>query len=211
MTKNILYLGSQSKARQKLLDLAKISYQIIEHSSDECGIDTTGSFNEYVLAIARHKMKSITLPSPETTQSKTIFVLTADTLMRTEKTKQILGKPTDKNHAKQMLALLCLERAELVTGCCLDQKNYIDTKWVTSKTNHWTTPATLSFCVATDMVDRYFEEMPHAMNACGAGIIEDFGLNFLKDAHGSFTAIFGLPLFELRTALHAIGFFEQTS
>jgi len=59
------------------------------------------------------------------------------------------------------------------------------------------------------MTDYYLEQIPHAINACGAGIIEDFGLNFLKTVNGSFTAILGLPLFELRKALTTMGFFNR--
>lgn len=206
---NILYLASQSKGRKKLLDLAQIPYKIIAHKSDECGIDTSSTFHDYVLGIAQHKMTHVTLPNPETIEASSIFVLTADTLMRTAQTKQILGKPTDKAHAKQMLALLCREEAELATACCLDRKQNVDGTWRTANAHHWVTQAKLTFCVTPDMLETYFAQLPHAMYACGAGIIEDFGLNFLQEVHGSFTAITGLPLFELRENLKQIGFFES--
>jgi septum formation protein len=200
---NYLYLASKSKSRKKLLELAEIPYKIIEHESDECGIKTTDNFNEYVLEIARHKMEKIVLPkvSPSA-KEKNFFVLTADTLIQTQRTKKILGKPKDRNDAEQMLQMLCAEPIKLVTACCLHQKNLNGT----IKKREWTTTATIEFCVGKYMIEKYFEKMPEALNACGAGIIENFGLNFLKKIDGSFTAVLGLPLFELRKELKKIGF-----
>jgi len=123
MIKNTLYLASQSQTRQKLLTIAQIPYHIIEHYSTECGIDATGSFNDYVLAIAKHKMKNVKLPDPTTLPTDTIFILTADTLLQTAHTKQILGKPETKDDAKRMHALLCEQPAHLATACCLDLLN----------------------------------------------------------------------------------------
>jgi len=201
---NKLYLGSQSKARQKLLEIASIDYEVIEHKSDECGVRPSSTFADYVLAISEHKMEHIELPAP--TAQEPIFVLTADTLMQTAKTKKILGKPQDKDHAKEMIASYRNEMIELVTACCLEKKEFLENGWHTIASKHWTTPATLEFSVDENLVDLYLEKMPHAMNACGAGIIEGFGFNFLKSVSGSFTAVLGLPLYELRQALKDIGF-----
>lgn len=210
MGKNILYLASQSKTRQYLLQIAKIPYQILKHKSDECGIDLTGSFEEYVLAIAQHKMEHVVLPTPE--KSETIFVLTADTLMKIARTKEILGKPLDREDAKRMLKAQCGETIELATGCCLEKKEYRDGRWVTLASKHWTSPVTLEFCVEEEYVEDYLSELPHALNVCGAGMIrnigsnQDFGLNFLKSINGSYTSVLGLPLFELREVLKNMGF-----
>jgi septum formation protein len=200
---SILYLASQSKSRKKLLDTANIPYQVITHSSDECGIELTESFEKYVLAIAQHKMDHAIIPPPKElpVHSKSIIVLTADTLMRTEKTKIIMGKPKNIDDAKKMLQLACQEPLELVTACCLDKKEFRKDSWITIEKKHWTATAKLEFCVEQDSVQTYLEKVPDAMFACGAGVIEGFGLNFLKSMNGSFSAIMGLPLFELRVAL----------
>lgn len=198
----VLYLGSQSRSRQNLLTLAGINYKVIAHTSDECGISTTGSFNDYVLAIAQHKMEHLVLPAPS---EQSIIVLTADTLMRTAKTKQILGKPVDLNDAKAMLTLVSQEEIELATGCCLERKEF-NGSWKTIEKNHWVTPATFEFSIDKTELDIYFKKLPQALHACGAGIVEEFGLNFLKRVYGSFTTILGLPLFELRDALKKMNF-----
>ena len=200
MNKKVIYLASQSGSRKKLLDLAQIPYKTIEHRSDECAVPVVPSFKEYVLSIARDKMDHVVLPT-NFSEGTDIFVLTADTLIRTAETKKILGKPENMSDAKRMLLMLRSERAELVTACCFDKKVFSNGEWGTVAKEHWTTSARFSFIVEENFVDTYFEKMPHALNACGAGIVEDFGLNFLKDVEGSFTAIIGLPLFELGHAL----------
>ena len=211
-----LYLASASQSRQKLLTLAQIPYHLVSHTSDECGIDVTQTFNDYVLAIAQHKMERVVLD--RIVDTSTIFVLTADTLIRTLQTKQILGKPTDYDDAKRMLALIRKESVEVVTGCCLEKKDRVNKagntqrwntrRWNTVQSEHWVTGATLEFCVDEEMVDLFLEKTPQALHACGAGIIENFGFNFLRRVNGSYTAILGLPIFELRQALNKLGFFS---
>lgn len=44
MKKDILYLGSQSSARRRLLEYAKINYQVIAHGSDEILASTPPTF-----------------------------------------------------------------------------------------------------------------------------------------------------------------------
>jgi septum formation protein len=199
---NILHLASQSPARKRLLDIAQIQHKIIKHESDECGIELSKSFDKYVLAIARHKMEHAVLPQVE----GEIFVLTADTLVRTMKTKEILGKPTDRDDAERMLGLLREGPAELVTGCCLEKKIFINGSYKTLDKRHWATGAMFEFLVPKDSVDKYYRQIPEAMYACGGSIIEGYGLNFLKYIDGSITAIIGIPLVELHKNLSETGF-----
>ena len=64
MSIDILYIASQSKPRQQLLDFAQISYKVLEHGSDE-NIDRSAysSFNDYVMAIAISKMNAVAIIS----------------------------------------------------------------------------------------------------------------------------------------------------
>jgi septum formation protein len=210
MTKDILYLGSKSKPRQKLVELAEIPFKVLEHESDECGIDLKQNFHDYVLEIAKHKMDHLILPEqPEVIdeqKQERIFVLTVDTLVQSCKSKEILPKPTDKDDAKRMLRILRNEEVEVVTGCCLDVKVWKNGEWRTETENHWTTSTLVEFCVDEELLNKYFEKMPHAMHACTAGIIEGYGANFLKSVKGSYTSVLGLPLYKLRQELKKMGF-----
>lgn len=204
--KDILFLGSQSKTRQKQLNIADIPFKTLSHKSDECGIDIEKDFHKYVLSIAEHKMEELDLSGLDAYKDQTVFVLTADTLVVTTKTKEILGKPEDLDHANKMLDLLCNEPAEVITACCLDLKKYENGVWKNIKTKHWTTNAIVDFCVMPEDRERYIKEIGRITEIAGAAYIEDYGQCFLKDIKGSFSAVLGLPMFELRQALKDFGF-----
>lgn len=204
MAKDILYLGSQSKIRQRLLKTAGIKFKVLQHQSDECGVELEKDFGKYVLGIAKHKMESLSLPKVEDCKKNTIFVLTADTLTKVD--RHILGKPEDIDDARRMLKLMFNKSTEVLTGVCLEKKVWNDGKWTTDVVKLWVSNAIIEFWVDEENYDNYFKKLPEAMLSCGAGRIEEFGQNFLKSVNGSYTTILGLPMFELRQVLKEIGF-----
>lgn len=206
MQKDTLYLGSQSQARRRLLEFAQINYQLLTHGSDEELTHKPAAFNDYVLAIAAHKMQALVLPEPSAISTNYLYVLTADTLIRNPINGQILAKPNDRAHAIEMLTAERQAPMEVVTGCCLEKFSLCDNRWVRSDYAHWTTGATIEFCVDDDAMDRYFTAFPFVLQCSGAGMVEDHGLSYLKSVNGSYTAVIGLPLYELRQALKKMGF-----
>jgi septum formation protein len=201
-----LYLGSQSKARQKLLELAGIKFKILQHKSSECVIEPDGDFEKYVISIACDKIQHLQLPETDQIPEDTLFVVTADTLIKTVETNQILGKPKDLEEAKEMLASFRHQPVFVLTGCCLRVMKKSGQHWDLEKQECWATGAQVEFVVDPDSMDSYFKNEPWALQACGAGIIEGYGQSFLKSINGSYTAVLGLPLFELRQKLKAVGF-----
>ena len=206
MKKDIVFLGSQSKSRQKLLEIAQIPFKVLQHKSDECGIDLEKDFSKYVLSIAQHKMENLDIPNFDECKLETIFVLTADTLVKTVNSDEILGKPTDENDTTRMLDLLCKQPAEVLTGCCLDKKSWNNEKWQDIEQKHWTTKARVDFCVEPEDREKYVQKVGRITQIAGAAYIEDYGQNFLKSIQGSYTAVLGLPMFELRQALKELNF-----
>ena len=206
MKTDILYLGSQSSARRRLLEYAKIHYQIISHGSDETLAFIPATFHEHVLAIAKHKMQTLDLPEPSAVDGEYMYALTADTLMRNSVTGEIFGKPTDRDNAIAMLISERQAQIEVLTGCCLDKLCRRSNRWGRVDMAHWVTGATIEFCVDTDAIDQYFSIFPFALQCSGAGVVEDHGLSYLKSISGSYTAVLGLPLYELRLELKKMGF-----
>ena len=214
--KNILYLGSKSKSRQKLLDIAEIPYKILGHTADECSIDLSHDFEQYVLNIAKHKMENVNLP--KSLDNEEMFILTADTLVQTKNTKQILGKPENKQDAIRMVKISNQEPIKVTTGCCLEKRSSLrqnygrqkisNRSWKVLDKRYWTTSATIEFYIEENYIEKYFEKLPLALKGCGAEIVDDYGLNFLESINGSFTTVLGLPLFELRQNLKELGFFN---
>jgi len=206
MHKDILYLGSQSSARQKLLKQADIPFKVLAHSSDEKEPQEAPSFEAYVLSIAQSKIKALTLPTISEALNDYIFVLTADTLVRTMQTNKIMGKPKDLEDGKAMIRIIRKEPVIVTTGCCLEKMVYENGTWELAEFKHFTTSTEVEFCIDEASLDSYFTRTPMALYGCGASIIEDAGQAFLKSVKGSYTSILGLPLFELRQALHEIEF-----
>lgn len=86
-----LYLGSKSLARRSLLDYAQIKYEIIAHGSNEELNFTPATFQDQVLAIAKHKMQTLNFPDPISLDVDYLYALTADTLIRNTTTGEILA------------------------------------------------------------------------------------------------------------------------
>jgi septum formation protein len=206
MKKDILYLGSQSQARQRLLEFAKINYALLSHGSDEIVDHTQGSFEENVLAIAQHKMQTLILPDKTSVASDYLFALTADTLVRNTKTGEVLGKPESREQAVEMLAIERDAPIQVVTGCCLEKFCYEQGRWQQQEKVHWATGAIVEFYIDIDEVDQYLDAFPFILQCSGAGTVEDHGLSYLKSVNGSYTAVMGLPLYELRQALKQLRF-----
>jgi septum formation protein len=235
--RDTLYLGSQSQPRQNLLKLAGIKFKVLEHKSSECVVEPSDDFEKYVISIAIDKMQQLDfthldvahldvmhldvarVQSSQIKENK-IFVLTADTLIKTDKTNQILGKPKDLEDAKQMLRGIREQSVTVLTGCCLqvmklsvpkpaqhhDAQQQKPEHWLIEKQECWATGAQVEFCVDEQSLDFYFEKEPWALHACGGGVIEGVGQSFLKSINGSYTAVLGLPLFELRQKLNNLKF-----
>lgn len=204
--KDILYLGSQSLARQNLLKSAKIPFKLLAHGSDEVLEEQCTTFAGHVLAIAQGKMRSLALPSREQIGQDYIFVLTADTLIKDLATDTILSKPVDRQAAIEMIASERNGPVEVTTGCCLEKFYFNNGQWELETSAHWTTCTLIEFFVDEDCVDLYLEELPIALQCSGAGVIEGHGLSYLKSIQGSYTGAIGLPLYELRQALRKLEF-----
>jgi septum formation protein len=206
MTQDTLYLGSQSKARQRLLEFANIKFKTLQHSSDEDVDHSQDTFEQNVLSIAKHKMQTLQLPNKDEVATDCLFALTADTLIKSTKTGEILAKPENHEHAIRMLALEREAPVEVMTGCCLEKFQYKNGGWQSTEKVHWTTGAVVEFYVDEESVDQYFSAFPDILKCSGAGMVEDHGLSYLKSIQGSYTGVIGLPLYELRQALKGFGF-----
>jgi len=205
--KNILYIGSESKSRHKILKDAKVPFKVLKHSSDENIIHTKENFEDYVCEIAKEKMHNLIIPTNIST-SKSIFVLTADTMVQTKDSKQTLGKPKDLEDGKRMLRVLRNEKAIISTGVCIDKKEFGGGLWHLQERKLFAISAEVEFFVPENLLDSYFKYLPHAMNGCGAGIIEEYGQIFLKTICGSYSAVLGLPIYEVRNYLETMRFFN---
>jgi septum formation protein len=197
-----LYLASKSASRQKLLREAQIPYEIIGQDADEAHCDWGLPLEQVVSSIARYKMDHAIVPAAS--EGDVCFVLTADTLSQ-DLDGTINGKPVDRADAVAMIKR-AREGSRLATAFCLDRKKYCNGTWVIDKRIERCVTAQYIFDIPDMWVERYIDATI-ALHASNAIVIDDFGGQFLKTVHGSYSTIIGLPMVEVREALELLGFF----
>lgn len=202
--KHTLLLASSSKVRQLLLEQIQIPFTIVTQNADESLIPHT-TLEETVSAIARLKMEHIVLPPAH--KDAVAFIITADS-MGASSDGMLHGKPKDRNDAINKLHALTGKDCRTATGFCLEKRIFKNNQWHTEQAHTQVVTAHYEFNVPKHWIDRYLQHS-WGMQASGAIAIEFYGMQFLKSVSGSFSAIMGLPLYEVREALETFGFFEQ--
>lgn len=200
-----LYLASASLSRQKILSEIGIPFIPSGHRADESTYDTIKTLEERVQALAVLKMEHAQLPVPSNTKS-IIYVLSADTLT-CGPDGTIYGKPKSRAQARKLLLNQQKGASCTTTSFCLDAKHAQGDSWKTVNRIQRTVSGQTVCYVPEPWIDTYLD-LSGALQASGALAIEGMGSLFVKEVSGSYTAIRGLPVFELREALEEIGFFK---
>jgi septum formation protein len=203
--KHILYLASKSSSRQYLLNEAQIPFIILGQSADETACDWAQDLEPVVRSIARHKMAHVDMP--QGSEGQVAFVLTADTLTQDSK-GNIHGKPENREDA--IAKIRALEpQCRVATAFCLKRLKFHRGIWQVDAERECCVISTCEFNIPDHWLDRYFEKSAIGYQAAGGMAIETYGMQFLKAIYGSYSAVIGLPLFELRQVLDDLGFFED--
>lgn len=202
MKSNTLLLASSSASRQQLLRDAHIPFTLVTQTADETECDWNLPLPQVVANIARYKMAHVQLPAG--VEGEICYVVTADTLSEDSK-GTLSGKPKDLADAIQQIKIA---RDGMCTGTafCLDRKIYRNGTWEIDQRVERYVDAHYKFIIPDIWLDVYLKTSLGL--ACSSAIdIEWYGGLFLQSVNGSYTAIVGLPLFELREALEEVGFF----
>jgi len=199
--KNILYLASKSTSRKKLLERAGIPFEIIQQEADESQCDWGLSLQKVVESIAIHKMQHVIMP--QGIDGQIAFVLTADTLS-VDTTGAISGKPDDMADAIAKVKAARGGINQCGTAYCLEKKIFKNGSWQVIKQVIGYAHATYEFEVPDELIIPYIEKSG-AIEAAGAIKIED-GPQFFKSMNGSYTAIIGLPMYQLWKDLSQFSF-----
>jgi septum formation protein len=198
-----VYLGSKSQSRQLLLQEAQIPCVVVDQDADETCCDWNLPFREIVTHICRYKMEHVVLPVG--VHGQYCFVLTADTLT-IDSNGKVSGKPTDRNDAVQKIKTA---RNGVITGTafCLDRKTWCEGSWHVEQRIEGYGQGECVFDVPDQQLDCYLKQ-PFLYNCAGGIFVEGFGAQFVKTVSGSYSSIIGLPMFEVRQALHVLGFYR---
>lgn len=199
-----LYLASSSQSRQQLLKDAGFMFEILRTGNEAEPFNAQANLQENVEAAAQFKATTVILP-PTTTKHSCIFVITADTLIA-DAAGTILRKPADLADAHNQLRLLRMGPCTIGTAFVVQKlEKTSENAWLLTKTARDYSESIAEFYVPDEAFDNYFDKLPFALYACGSGIIEGFGAQFLKSFSGSYTGALGLPIFEVKETLKKLG------
>ena len=107
-----LILASQSPRRRLLLQQAEYEFEVITpHEDAECGVCSNETPPELVVRLAFQKARDVAERVDEG------WVLGCDTVA--ECCGQVLGKPKDREHAREMLTLMSGRNHRVFSGLCL--------------------------------------------------------------------------------------------
>ncbi len=175
-----LILASGSPRRRAYLEDLGIVFRVIAADIEEI-ILPAESANTYVERMAREKAESVA----ETYSD--CWIAAADTVVCFE--DMVLEKPVDKNAAVEMLLRLSGKEHCVRTGVCLLNKNLsvCDICSVSSRVVFWN---------FTEDVVRSYVQSGEPMDKAGSYGIQGKGAFLVREIHGSYSNIVGLPLYE---------------
>ncbi len=176
-----LYLASQSPRRRELLDQIGVMHSVVRVSVPE-QMATGESALAYVQRLAREKAAA---GFAELQQQKLPLapVLGADTLGLIDGV--VLEKPRDKAHARQILRQLSGRTHEVITAIALHSQTQQAQRLTVTR---------VTFRELSDAeIDAYWETGEPQDKAGGYGI-QGLGAVFVKEIHGSYSCVVGLPI-----------------
>lgn len=185
----MIILASKSPRRKELL--AQLGVEFICQSAD---IDETVLSNEtpynYVERLAIEKAKSIFVIQ----KNNSAMVIGSDTAVIIN--NEILGKPVNKKDSARILNLLSNNSHEVLTSIALITHNVVKTKVVTTQVNFKT-------LTANEIEAYWYTKEPQ--DKAGSYGIQGIGGQFVRSINGSYSAVVGLPLYEMASLLNEAG------
>ena len=186
------YLASASPRRRELLNRVGLHFEVVVADIDETvEPDETAGQCTARLALAKAGRAADTIARAG---KPLLPILAADTCVSLDRC--VMGKPTDRDHARAMLERLSARTHSVVTAVVVKLGDRV---WQeTSRTR-------VSFKrLASDEIDAYCNS-PEPLGKAGAYAIQGLAAAFVKHIEGSYTGVVGLPMFETRRLLTRTG------
>ena len=177
----LIVLASSSPRRKDLLKQAGLTFSVVPSCFDEQSVSIK-SHEEFTRLLAKGKAADI---SKKYTAK---WVVGADTIVICKNER--LGKPKSKKDAQRMLKLLSGQMHQVITGyaisCIVENILFSDT--VTTD---------VYFKCLTDREIQWYIDTQEPFGKAGAYAIQGIGSRFVKNIHGSYTNVVGLPVYEV--------------
>lgn len=209
-----LVLASQSPRRKELLERIGFTIRTVPADVDEIHIEGETP-TEFVKRLAREKVLTVVERLQATTsnlaegnqspQNSSIltnkdaqirWVVGADTVVVLD--DDLLGKPTDQDHAFDMLQRLSGRQHKVITGFCIFdlRKNKEGLQAVVS---------TVRFKSLTRPEIEKYLGTGESLDKAGAYAVQGIGAYMIDSIQGSYTNVVGLPLCQMMEMLEEMG------
>jgi septum formation protein len=185
MTRPRVILASASPRRRELLTLIGIDHEVRPANIDESYLDGETP-REHAERLAREKAAAIDVEDAVTIGSDTIVVVDGD----------VLGKPRDRQHARDMLRRLSGRSHVVMTG--------VAARWQ-GKTVSGLEEVGVTFRDLTDDEIARYVDTGEPMDKAGAYGIQGYGATIVDRVDGDYFAVMGLALNRLVRLLRDVG------
>jgi septum formation protein len=187
-------LASASPRRIELLTLLGLRFEIIPSDVDEKFMKGEAP-RDHVLRLSEEKAKKVAAIHPEA------WVMGADTIVIIN--GDILGKPRTPEEAREMLGKLSGQVHTVFTGFAVARKN----------ADILIRDAVLSSVRFREIPEdemAWYIRSQEPYDKAGGYAVQGLGAFFIKEIHGSYTNVMGLPLCEVVDVLKRIGAIDFT-
>lgn len=187
-----LILASSSPRRKDFITKLGLNFQIVKPDADETVLVGENA-SDYVKRMANEKANIVAaLHSND-------IVLAADTIVVCD--NRILGKPVNREDAKNILRLLSGRTHEVMTAVCIIKGDEeIEIFEVTKVTFAPLTEELIDTYVASGECD----------DKSGAYAVQGIGAMLIQKVEGSVSSVVGLPICQVRCALEKLGLKART-
>jgi septum formation protein len=184
-----LILASASPRRKELLQLAGIPLEVIPSQADERFLPGE-SPEEHVRRVARAKAIDVGRQFPGR------WILGADTVVAID--GRVLGKPGDSREAEEMLRDLSQREHRVLTGFCI-------LRYPSMEERGGTVISRVKFKSLSPEEVRWYINTGEPFDKAGGYAIQGKAAFMVKEVHGSYSNVVGLPLCEVVEALRELG------
>ncbi len=171
-----LVLASASPRRRRMLSRLGLDFTLAPSQVDE-GLRPGEAAEQAVQRLAALKAAAAAADRPGA------VILAADTLVTLE--GRILGKPRDRDQAREMLRSLCGREHQVVTGFCLRHHQGQDQGLARSRVRLRR--------LGREEMEAYLDS-GESLDKAGAYAVQGLGQALVESVSGSYTNVVGLPL-----------------
>ncbi len=189
--KQQVILASASPRRKELLEQIDLEFEVIPSKAEELVLpDETPE--EHVVRLSINKATEVA----ERSDVDARWFIGSDTIVLCH--EQILGKPTDEQHAAEMLRTLSGREHRVLSGYAI-----LDRQTGEQRTEAVSTQ--VRFRNLTDEEIARYIATGEPMDKAGSYAIQGRGVCFVAGIEGSYTNVVGLPLCRLTLTLKEMG------